>query len=383
MHRLLAATAATAVTITAALAALAPLAARAQEAAPQEGAPSEQAAAEAPESPPWYSAITVNGLVDGFYQVRVDAAQDEPLALRAFDGAAGFSLAYAELSLAMAPAPAGFRLDLGFGTAADAIDLATAFSAGTTGSTVGHYVQQAYAAMKLGPAEVNFGRFATSAGAEVVEAKDDWLYSRSLLFWLQPVTHTGVRVSYPLLPSLVLTAGVNNGWDAVSTTYAGKTGQLSLAWTGSSATAAATLYLGNNPTLWSGAPNDEGELRTFVDLVAATALGPVSLLANFDYASEAGADWWGLSVAARYPLPGDLARLSARGEFVRDAQGARFATGVETDVWEGTLGLSVPVGTSSELRVEARYDHASQPVFSAGEPSDDQLTGTVAALAWF
>ena len=358
--------------------ALAPFAALAQAAAPA------AAPAEPPKPPPWYSTVTLSGLVDGYYQVRADAAQDAPLFLRAFDGSNGFDLGYAKLSAAMAPAPAGFRLDLGFGSAADAINAASAFSAGPKVSTTGHYVQQAYVAMKLGPAEVNVGRFSTSAGAEVIEAKDNWLYSRSLVFNLEPLTHTGVRVTMPLSEALSLTAGANNGWDVVNTSFAGKTGQLSLAWTGPSAsTLAANVYIGENPTLWSGAANTKGDLRTFVDLVGGATVGPLGLLANFDWATEAADPWWGFSLAVRYALPADVARVTVRGEYVRDANGARVGTGTETELWEGTAGLSVPVGGNSELRVEARYDHANVQLFSNGSPTDGQLTGTVAALAWF
>jgi len=341
-------------------------------------------AAEAPKPPPWYSTITFSGLVDAYYGLRLDAAQDAPVALRAFDGANGFNVGYAKLSVAMAPAPAGFRLDLGFGNAADAIDASSAFSAGKTGSTSAKYVQQAYAAMKLGPAEVNVGRFSTSAGAEVIEAKDDWLYTRSLVFFLEPLTHTGVRVTVPATESISVTAGVNNGWDVVSSGFSGKTGQLSATWTGpSSSTVAVNLYVGENPTLWSGAPNTAGQLRTFLDVVAGATVGPISLLGNFDWATEAADPWWAASLAARYPLPGDVARVSVRGEYARDDKGARFATGTETEVYEGTAGVAIPVGSNSELRVEARYDHANVALFAAGTPSQDQVTGTVAALAWF
>jgi hypothetical protein len=51
---------------------------------------------------------------------------------------------------------------------------------------------QAYVSVKL-PADVvlDAGKFVTNAGAEVIEAKDNWLYSRSLLFgFAVPFTHT-------------------------------------------------------------------------------------------------------------------------------------------------------------------------------------------------
>ena len=48
-----------------------------------------------------------------------------------------------------------------------------------------NYIEQAFLSMKPPKAkgfELDFGKFVTSAGAEVIEAKDNWNYSRSLLF---------------------------------------------------------------------------------------------------------------------------------------------------------------------------------------------------------
>ena len=104
---------------------LTPLAALAQTTTPPaEPAPAAPAPAATPESAkpaPWYSTVTFGGTVDAYYLVRLDAAQDTPLTNRAFDTASGFNLGYAKVSAAMAPSPAGFRLDLGFGPAAGVI----------------------------------------------------------------------------------------------------------------------------------------------------------------------------------------------------------------------------------------------------------------------
>jgi hypothetical protein len=351
--------------------------------APQAAAPAA-APAEPPKAPPWYTAVTFSGFVDAYYQARLDAAQDAPVVGRAFDYANGFNLGDAVLSASMAPSPAGFRLDLQFGNTATALDGVAAASAGTQQPTWAKHVLQAYVALKLGPVELDAGRFVTLASAEVVPAKDNWLYSRSFLYGLVPVTHTGARASLPLTPEITARVGVSNGWDLVSSGYSGKTLEAQLAYAGpASSTLAVTAYLGPNPTLWSGAANTSSDWRTLLDGVAGVTVGPLGLLANFDYGHEAGKEWWGASGAARYSLPGDVARVTGRGEYVKDSDGVRFATGKSTDVWELTGGVSVPVGGNAELRFEARYDHASEAIFAKGSPTQDQLTGTVAALAWF
>ena len=383
----------------AAVALLMPLLAAAQTATPAAtpesppAAPAAPAAApgtapaapsEAAKPPPWYSTVTFSGFVDAYYQARLDAAQDATLVARAFDYANGFNLGDAVLSAAMAPAPAGFRVDLQFGNTATAIDATSAAAAGSPTPTFARYVLQAYAALKLGPVELDAGRFVTLASAEVVPAKDNWLYSRSLLYGLVPIGHTGARATLPLSGELTLRLGINNGWDVVTSSYSGKTGEAQIAYAGpSNTTASVTAYVGPNPTVWSGAANTKSAYRTLVDVVAGTTVGPLGLLANFDWATEDADAWWGAALAARWSFQGDVARLTARGEYVKDYHGARFATGVDTEVYEGTAGLSVPVGGNSELRAEARWDHSSQAIFHKGTPSQDQVTGTVAALAWF
>ena len=363
------------------------------QADPGQGAATPQAAtaptvaatarpAEPASPPPWYKAVTFSGSVDAYYQLRLDAAQDAALQQRAFDAPTGFTLGQALLSSALAPAPAGFRVDLDFGNTASVVDAVSAAAAGTGTPTIGYHVLQAYAALKLGPAQLDVGRFVTSAGAEVVPAKDDWLYSRSLLFNLIPITHTGARVTVPVTSTLTAQAAVVNGWDTVSTSYAGKTGEMQLAYAGpSSTTVALTSYVGPNPTLWSGAPNAAHDWRTLVDLVAGTALNQLALNLNLDWGNESGDNWYGASLMARYSLPGNHLRITGRGEYVRDDSGVRFGTGTGTDVWEATAGLSAPVASSAELRLEFRLDKASQNIFTPGK--DTQATATLAALAWF
>jgi len=368
--------------------ALVPIAARAQTPAaapPATGAPEAKPASEPPKAPPWYSQITVNGSVDAYYGIRVDAAQDAPVVGRAFDAPTGFVPGNVRLGLGMAPAPAGFRIDLGYGLTASVVDATTAAAAAGTSPTAGIFVQQAYAAMKLGPVEVDVGRFVTSAGAEVIDAKDNWLYSRSFTFNLEPLTHTGLRATLPLSETLSLTLGVNNGWDAVVTNHAGKTFQGTIAWSGPSAsTVALTAYVGNNPTLWSGAANTTGETRTFLDGVVGTTVGALDLSLNFDYATENSLAYWSGSAMARLHLPNDVARITGRFEYADDLDGARFSGGIkDATYWEGTLGLSFPVGANSELRFEGRYDKASEQLFKKPDPTDSQVTALIAAVAWF
>jgi len=356
---------------------LTPLAALAQTTPPAEPAPAAPAATlESAKPSPWYSTVTFGGTVDAYYMVRFDAAQNTATGSRAFDAATGFNLGYAKLTAAMAPSPAGFRIDLGFGPTADIVTPASGASA--------KYVQQAYVALQLGPVELDLGRFVTSAGSEVIEAKDNWIYSRSLLFNLIPFTHVGAKATATVIPGLTATLGVNNGWDQIGGGQPAKTGQLSLAYAGpSSSIVAVNLYEGINPTTYTGDANTTF-YRTLVDVVAGASFGPLDVNANFDWSTEAADTWYGGALMARYHLLGDIARVSVRGEIVKDLNGVRFGSGTDTTVEEGTLSAALPVGSNAELRAEVRYDHADQDIFKKGDlGSNHQVTGTVAALAWF
>ena len=106
----------------------------------------------------------------------------------------------------------------------------------------------------------------------------------------------------PLSEALSVTLGVNNGWDAVTPNYSGKTFQGTIAWSGPSAsTVAVTAYVGNNPTLWSGAANTTGETRTFLDGVLGTTVGALDLSVNFDYGTENSLAYWSGSAMAHVP----------------------------------------------------------------------------------
>src|SRR5205823_1138365 len=71
--------------------------------------------------------------------------------------------------------------------------------------------------------QLDFGKFVTSAGAEVIESHSNWNYSRSLLFaWAIPYYHFGLRAT----ETKGHFAGgfqVVNGWNNVEDNNSGKT----------------------------------------------------------------------------------------------------------------------------------------------------------------
>ncbi len=331
------------------------------------------AAPPAPPPPPkWYDTFEVHGLVDTSFSANLSQAQTDGNALRAFDGANGFQLVYAKLTAQAS----FFRLDLGFGPTAGVLNFKPASAGPPAISDV--TVEQAYATVKLGDLTIDAGKVVTNTGAEVIEAKDNWLYSRSLLFsFAIPFTHTGLRATLPVagVEGLSIMASLFNGFDnPPKPVSALKMGHLALMYSGPSATTVTlnALY-GRDP----GATDD----RLLLDAVLGRSFGDLSLNLNGDYGKVGDKSYYGVALMARYAFLGDKFRITARGEVLADPDGLAMALG-DVKVLEGTLGLSVPVGSNLELRAEGRYDHADQPIFKAGG-SQGQATVQAAALAWF
>ena len=334
-------------------------------------------------APRWFERVTIGALVDGYVAAPLTGAVDAPSRLRVFDAAnATFALAYAELTLALPAEPAGLRVDLGFGPVADLASLETV-TTGTppmpvTGtSEVTKHVQQAYASWKLPTATaivVDAGKFVTSAGAEVIEAKDDWLYTRSLLFgYAIPFTHTGVRATATVTDTLAVQGLVANGWDVGLDNNRAKTFGASALYADAAAgrSATATVIVGK----------EAERVRVLADLVLGLTVGAVALNANVDVGKEGDAAWYGAALMARYAVSPRL-RLSGRVEHFRDPDGARTAIVDGVAVTEATLGAAVPVGGNGELRLEGRVDHADADIYDA-DTASTHATVTAAALAWF
>jgi len=361
---------------------LAPLAAPAEEPAASAPAPVVASASTAPK---WYEAVEVHGYVDAYYGVRFAGGQDSPNSLRAFDTNNGFVLNLAKATILMNPTaslPVGFRIDFGFGNTMNAIgDL------DTLNPDASRYLEQAYGTLKLGDFTVDLGKFVTSAGAEVVEAKDDWNYSRSLLFWWAiPTTHTGLRVGYgvPGVDGLTLQAGVVNGWDVAITDSAYKTLNLGVVYNGPSNTILSLVYYGGpNPTLVVPGGTAIGNWQNLLDLVLQRSFGDFTFNANGDYGILSGiGKWYGFSLMGRYSAFEDKLRISARYEYFWDPEGLRVTFVPQGGQYtEGTVTLGVPVTSNAEVRLEYRIDHANAPIFYGGNANDNTMEA--ALLVWF
>ncbi len=130
--------------------------------------------------------------------------------------------------------------------------------------------------------QLDFGKFVTWSGQEVIETKDNWNYSRGLLFaWAIPYYHTGLRATYARNDQVSLTGFLVNGWNNAEDNNTGKTfgGQIILK-------PSAKLAIIENYTGGPGADRRQRRLapplRHHRHLHASTT--KVSLAANYDYA---------------------------------------------------------------------------------------------------
>lgn len=247
---------------------------------------------------------------------------------------------------------------------------------------------QGFVQYATGPFTVIGGKFVTLAGAEVIAPTGNTNFSRSFLFYAEPLTHTGIRATYAASDTFSVIAGVNNGWNYSSLqTYGSVTGEFGIAWTPSKAFSLTTqAYVGKDdstPTFYAypygNFPYDA--LKTLIDAVATyNATDALTFVLSYDWgrqqqhtAGYATLAWNGAAFYANYAIS-DQWRVSLRVEYLDDKNGYVTATGIAQTLKEGTLTVGYDPVKSFELRLEARYDKSTQPSFvrtidQSGSPS--------------
>ena len=274
-----------------------------------------------------------------------------------------FQLDQAALQLAYQPKSGfGAVVDVIAGEDAKVVDAAE--SAGASSNSFD--LLQGFAQYVAGPLTVQAGKFTTLAGAEVVAPTGNTNFSRSLLFFAEPMTHTGLRATYALSGTVSLIVGVNNGWNYTKIDYGSKTGELGISLTpGKPVSVTAQLYAGKDPVYAAE--------RTLVDTVVTfNATSALSLVASFDWGKQetspetpatlTGGAWDGIAGYVDYQLTRQW-RVSLRGEYLDDKQGTTVVTGARQILKEATLTFGYDPVASFELRLEGRYDTSSEPTF--------------------
>src|SRR2546428_6400239 len=175
----------------------------------------------------FFRRTTVSGFVDGYYGSNFTPPITRKAGPeRTFDvNHNSLSLNLVELSLQKIPTAdsrGGFRLDLDYGPTQDIVN-----ATDPSGPHVFRNIGQAYLSYQADVGkglQIDFGKFVTALGFEVIKTRDDWNYSRSLLFTNAiPFFHMGVRATYNVNDKVAVAGYVVNGWNNTVATIDKKT----------------------------------------------------------------------------------------------------------------------------------------------------------------
>jgi Putative beta-barrel porin-2, OmpL-like. bbp2 len=331
--------------------------------------------------------VEVSGVVDGYYSFNNNKV-DMFTQGRAFDVRHNaFSLQLAKLTLQKAnskDSPLGFRVDLGLG---ETVDRIISVSDSSRNDATKH-VLQAYASYvaPIGSGlTIDFGKLYTPIGAELIETKDNFNYSRGFLFTYGPYYHTGFRVKYALNDKAALSGFIFNGWDNVFENNvgedAGKTVGFQLGLTPNKKFALTQTYLAGPEAPLANLPaiSTRDNWRHIADTVVTVyATDKLTLLGNFVYGSDADNDgvrghWTGFAGYFKYAFNNRFA-FAPRFEVFNDKDGLR--TGVAQTVKDITLTQELKLLNNFITRFEYRRDFSNQRFFtnSAGVAKDNQNT---------
>ena len=301
--------------------------------------------------------VVFGGFVDTYFSFNFSRPTSHANQLRNFDVTENqFQVSNAEISVTKAPDPVGFRVDLDLGPTNDIVQGGVAGSLSNVGQAYVTYVAPVGSGLTI-----DAGKFVTHMGFEVIKAKDDYNYSRSLLFALSiPYYHFGVRASYPVSSTFTLCVHAYNAYNGPAVN-SGKTFGFQATYTPTSTLSIVGNYIGG-PAL---PDNVSRKFRNVANLILSYQATPkLSLAADGVYGQEnlnsGVALWKGAAGYVRYALC-DPSAVTLRGEIYSDPEG--YTTGTSQDIREITLTYEFKPTSNLILRAEYRYDSADGVVY--------------------
>src|SRR5438105_6593590 len=336
---------------------------------------------------------SVSGFVDTYYNYNSNQPSSRTNGFRSFDVASNqFALNLVELVVDKTPDPAnsrtGYHIALGFGQAINAVNASDPGGLGFS-----QYLKEAYFSYlaPLGKGlQIDAGKFVTPNGAEVIETKDNWNYSRGLLFsYAIPFYHFGVRAKYTFNDKYAIAGYLVNGWNDVVDNNSGKTYGATFAWN-------PTKKFGITQNYMAGPEqtNINTNWRQLSDTVVTySPTGRLSFMVNYDYARgdriptvPKPVYWTGAAGYVRYLLNRSNA-LATRYEYYDDKYGVTTGGFTNptpqhlhgfTETYEHLLAHHIMT------RFEFRRDMSNQPSFMKGTtPVMAQNTATAGFVFMF
>jgi hypothetical protein len=295
----------------------------------------------------------------------------------------------------------GFRTDLTYGFSQPEVNQ----SAADTGDTQSHQfdVQQGFVSYKapIGSGlQLDFGKFNTHIGAEVMDGYDGWNYnfSRSWLFSFGPFTHTGLRASYTINDMISVLGMVANGWDNTVENNDGKSVGAQIAITPNDSVSLLLNWVSGPETIGNQASFSNDVTNLFDAVLDVKLTNNTLAQINLAYGIQANgggngndATWWGIAGILRHDY-NKWFSMNLRGEFFDDEDGVRTtiggtsAPGIGQELWEVTVTPEVRINQNMVVRMEYRHDQSTQNAFfgsGAGDTRKTQDTVALNALFYF
>lgn len=297
-----------------------------------------------------------------------------------------FTLASAEITYKRTIDNLSLKIDL---TTGDNTDMMHASSGGVDETT--KHIGQAivsYSPTTIPSLTFNFGKMLSHVGWEGAKAKDNWNYSRSLLYSFgTPYWHNGLSVNWTAVPKvLVANFYVYNGWNNMNDSNRGKTLGIQLAYTPSS-----DLTLIYNAIGGPEQEENEKDKKIVHDFIATFSANEQlafsadwiigsedNAVTDLESSAKSKAHWSALQVGLKYS-PNAVFYLSPRFESYWDREG--YTTGSSQTIKEATLTASWKLAPQLELRMEGRQDMSTHKAFiKKDEAVDNQATLSISTL---
>ena len=360
--------------------------------------------------------MTINAMLDGYYEYNLNAPVGRVNYLRAYDVSSNsFSLNQADLvveNAATADRPYGLRLDLQFGQATSSLQ---GNPANELRPDVYRNVYQAYGTYVFPVANgltVDFGKWSSSLGLEGNYTKDQLNYSRSLWFDYLPFYHMGIRSKLAINDEIAVNVWITNGANQTEANNNYKDQLLGIVVTPSPAISWTlnfydgqehpdVIYLQNPTTAQLSFPNQQG---TYIQPITNPPTGRLQIAdtyatwqvtkalyvaAEADYVQQrlytysSPARVKGGAVYMGYQLSPQIA-VAARAEYLADIGG--LYTGITQYLKEGTFTIDYRPADGFLLRGEFRRDQSNQPYFLGhllGDLQTSQPTIGLGLVWWF
>ncbi|MGC9327097.1 MAG: porin [Candidatus Hinthialibacter sp.] len=250
---------------------------------------------------------------------------------------------------------------------------------------------------------IDLGRFATWHGYEAIESPANDQFSRSLLFtYMQPYTHTGIRLTYPINDQWEVSGGLTQGWDVVDDNNDAWSFHGAIRWM-----PMENVYIQNSVAYGPENRNanfdnnvvghESNDDYTFLyDLVATWQIDESwTVGANFDYSTTEDSlivngkaddvDAWGIGGYARYDVNEDM-YIALRGEWIDADEGfgdyssndIKYIVAEDSEMWEVTVTLGYTITDGLLTRLEYRHDDADEDIFLDEDDGVEDTQDTIA-----